>query len=180
MTAADGNPRISLCAEPACETTRHDGACVAGLAVIRAGHRRGMARRAVIFGAAGRSGGRIGQPALICGDRDGRLASNDVMRLFPHDDTHPGALWLSIAVPQTQVQIKSLSYGSVIDHMNPWDVAALRVPQLPNELADRGLPPGLTSLRPGRRSARRATRSSRASPTLPPRSTEPTTPTGAH
>jgi len=94
---------------------------------------------AVIFGAAGRSGGRIGQPALVRADRDGWLASNDVMRLFPHDTTHSGALWLAIALPQTQVQIKGLSYGSVIDHMNPWDVEALRVPPVPRDIADRAL-----------------------------------------
>lgn len=48
---------------------------------------------------------------------------------------HPGALWLAIAAPESQVQIKSLSFGSVIDHMNPWDVAALRVPPVDDEMA---------------------------------------------
>lgn len=89
----------------------------------------------VIFGAVGRAAGRVGQAALICADRDGWLASNDVMRLVPHAGVHPGALWLAIAAPESQVQIKSLSFGSVIDHMNPWDVTALRVPPVDDEMA---------------------------------------------
>jgi hypothetical protein len=89
----------------------------------------------VIFGAVGRADGRVGQAALICGDRDGWLASNDVMRLVPHPGIHPGALWLAIAAPESQIQIKSLSFGSVIDHMNPWDVEALRVPPVDDEMA---------------------------------------------
>ncbi len=57
------------------------------------------------------------------------------MRLVPHADVHPGALWLAIAAPQSQVQIKSLSFGSVIDHMNPWGVETLRVPAVDDEMA---------------------------------------------
>jgi len=60
-------------------------------------------------------------------------ASNDVMRLVPHAGVHPGPLWLAIAARESQVQIKSLSFGSVIDHMNPWDAAALRVPLIDDE-----------------------------------------------
>ena len=81
-----------------------------------------------IFGAVGRSEGRQAWPALIGEDRDGWLASNDVMRLSPRDGVRPGAVWLGVVAARTQIQIKALSFGSVVDHMNPWDVEAVRVP----------------------------------------------------
>lgn len=91
---------------------------------------------ASVFGAVGRSEGRVGQAALISADRAGFLASNDVMRLFPRDGVRPGAVWAVVADPRTQAQIKSLSFGSVIDHMNPWDVEALHVPTVDDATAD--------------------------------------------
>jgi hypothetical protein len=91
---------------------------------------------ATIFGAVGRSEGRVGQPALIAADRARWLASNDVMRLFPHDAVRPGALWAAVASAECQSQIKSLSFGSVIDHMNPWDVEALQVAPVDPDTAD--------------------------------------------
>jgi hypothetical protein len=57
------------------------------------------------------------------------------MRLVPHPGVHPGSLWLAVAAPESQVQIKSLSFGSVIDHMKPWDVETLRVPPVDDEMA---------------------------------------------
>lgn len=81
-----------------------------------------------LFGAVGRSEGRQGAAALVASDRDGWLASNDVMRLTPRDGVRPGSLWLAIAARQTRVQINALSFGSVIDHMNPWDVENIHVP----------------------------------------------------
>ena len=91
---------------------------------------------ATIFGAVGRSEGRVGQPALIAADRASWLASNDVMRLFPRDGVRPGVVWAAISTPETQTQIKSLSFGSVIDHMNPWDVEALQVAPVDDYTAD--------------------------------------------
>jgi len=44
------------------------------------------------------------------------------MRLIPREGVRPGAVWLAVAAPASQVQIKALSFGSVVDHMNPWDV----------------------------------------------------------
>jgi hypothetical protein len=70
-----------------------------------------------IFGASGRSEGRQGSPALITEDRVGWLASDDVMRLRPLPGVKPAGLWLAVATPQAQVQIKALSFGSVVDHM---------------------------------------------------------------
>ncbi len=89
----------------------------------------------VVFGAVGRSEGRQGTPALVTAERDGWLASNDVMRLTPRSGVRPGALWLAVAARQTQLQINALSFGSVIDHMNPWDVEQILVPQVSDEHA---------------------------------------------
>jgi hypothetical protein len=91
---------------------------------------------ATIFGAVGRSEGRVGQPALVAADRAGWLASNDVMRLFPRDGIRPGVVWAAVSTLETQTQIKSLSFGSVIDHMNPWDVEALQVAPVDEDTAD--------------------------------------------
>jgi hypothetical protein len=89
---------------------------------IRAGY--------TVFGAVGRSEGRQAWPALVTVDRDGWLASNDVMRLIPREGVGPGAVWLGVATPQVQAQIEALSFGSVVDHMNPWDVEAVLVPAI--------------------------------------------------
>lgn len=84
-----------------------------------------------IFGAVGRAEGRQGTPALVTEDRAGWLASNDVMRLRPRSGVDPVALWLAVATPHAQVQIKALSFGSVVDHMNPWDVETIWLPPVP-------------------------------------------------
>ena len=88
-----------------------------------------------VFGAVGRSEGRQGAPALITAERDGWLASNDVMRLRPRAGIRPAALWLAIAAGQTRLQINALSFGSVVDHMNPWDVEDLLLPPVADHLA---------------------------------------------
>ena len=88
-----------------------------------------------VFGAVGRSEGRQGIPALITSERGGWLASNDVMRLRPRAGVSPGALWLATAARQTRLQINALSFGSVIDHMNPWDVEEVIVPGVPDSMA---------------------------------------------
>jgi hypothetical protein len=91
----------------------------------------------VLFGAVGRSEGRQAWPALVTSDRDGWLASNDVMRLTPRAGTRAAALWLAVASPQVQAQIKTLSFGSVIDHMNPWDVEEVLLPPVDSARARR-------------------------------------------
>ncbi|RDH74419.1 hypothetical protein DVS77_31810 [Mycolicibacterium moriokaense] len=88
-----------------------------------------------VFGAVGRAEGRQAWPALITGDRDGWLASNDVMRLIPRAGVEPGAVWLAVAAAASQVQIKALSFGSVVDHMNPWDVETVIVPTIKDAIA---------------------------------------------
>jgi len=88
-----------------------------------------------VFGAVGRSEGRQGTPALVTDDRAGWLASNDVMRLTPRPGVNPAALWLAIAAGQTRLQINALSFGSVVDHMNPQDVESLILPPVDDDLA---------------------------------------------
>lgn len=89
-----------------------------------------------VFGAVGRSEGRQGTPALVTAERHGWLASNDVMRLRPHAGVRPAALWLAVAAAQTRLQINALSFGSVVDHMNPWDVEDLMLPPVGDDLAE--------------------------------------------
>jgi len=94
-----------------------------------------------VFGAVGRSEGRQGSPALVTAERDGWLASNDVMRLKPRAGVRPAAVWLAIAAGQSRLQINALSFGSVVDHMNPWDVEELLLPPVSDDLvtaAERG------------------------------------------
>jgi hypothetical protein len=91
-----------------------------------------LAAGMTIFGAVGRAEGRQGAPALVTEDRAGWLASNDVMRLRP-SGVDPVALWLAVATPHAQVQIKALSFGSVVDHMNPWDVEDIWLPPVSAE-----------------------------------------------
>jgi hypothetical protein len=84
-----------------------------------------------IFGASGRSEGRQGVPALITEDRAGWLASDDVMRLRPRQGVNPVELWLAVATPQAQLQLKALSFGSVVDHMIANDVENIWLPPVP-------------------------------------------------
>jgi hypothetical protein len=88
--------------------------------------RKGM----TVIGGVGRSEGRLGAAALVTSDRDGWLASNDVMRIRAKDPRDAGALYLSLASQVAQVQIKSVAYGSVIDHTHPWDIENITIPSL--------------------------------------------------
>ncbi|MFD3757483.1 hypothetical protein [Streptomyces sp. NPDC058622] len=88
----------------------------------------------VIFGAVGRAEGRLGVPSLVNFERHGWLASEDVARLIPRDGVSPGALWLAVSAMQSQLQIKSLSFGSVIDHMDARDIDSITLPPLDEEM----------------------------------------------
>lgn len=94
-----------------------------------------LSRGMTVFGAVGRSEGRQGLASLVTSDRDGWLASNDVMRLHPKPGVHPGRVWLAVSSAVSRLQINALSFGSVIDHMNPWDVEELLVPDVSDEQA---------------------------------------------
>lgn len=81
-----------------------------------------------IFGGVGRAEGRLGSPALVTSRRAGWLASEDVVRLAPLDGVSAGSLWLATATPQVQAQLKSLTFGSVVDHLAADDVASILLP----------------------------------------------------
>jgi hypothetical protein len=81
-----------------------------------------------IFGADGRAEGSQGAAALVTKDRSEWLASNHVMRLTPRSGVRPGAVWLAIAARQSKAQINALSFGSVVDQVNPEDVERIVVP----------------------------------------------------
>lgn len=88
-----------------------------------------------LFGGVGRAEGRLGSAGLVGPDRDGWLASNDVMRLVPRPGISPGAVYAAFAVPAVQQQIEALPYGSVIDHLYPDDIEQVIVPQIPDDAA---------------------------------------------
>lgn len=90
-----------------------------------------------IFGGVGRAEGRLGSPALIGRHRSGWLASEDVVRLRPRGDASPGGLWLAVATPQVQLQLRALTFGSVVDHLAAEDVASVVLPPVRDELARR-------------------------------------------
>lgn len=96
-----------------------------------------LASGMTVFGGVGRAEGRLGSPVMITSTRSGWLASEDVVRLQPHDGTAPGALWLSVASPQVQLQLRALTFGSVVDHLAAEDVDAVLLPPVPGELAAR-------------------------------------------
>ena len=89
-----------------------------------------------IMAADGRSQGGQGSASLVTTDRDGWLASNHVMRLTPRPGVRPGLVWLAMAARQTRLQVNALSFGSVVDQVNPQDVEDVLVPAVPLELAE--------------------------------------------
>lgn len=90
----------------------------------------------IAFGAEGRAEERIAQPALIASDRAGWLANNHVMRVRPNPGVNPGWLYLALAVPQVQMQVKACSAGSVVDAVNPSDLGEVILPPMDNALGD--------------------------------------------
>jgi hypothetical protein len=88
-----------------------------------------------IFGADGRAEGSQGTAALVTEDRSEWLASNHVMRLTPRPEVRPGALWLAITARQSRIQINALSFGSVVDQVNPGDVEDILLPQVDDTAA---------------------------------------------
>lgn len=88
-----------------------------------------------IFGADGRAEGSQGTAALVTEDRSEWLASNHVMRLTPRAEVRPGALWLAITARQSRIQINALSFGSVVDQVNPGDIEDILLPQVDDTAA---------------------------------------------
>lgn len=83
-----------------------------------------------LIGGVGRAEGRIGEAGIVCPDRDGWLASNDVMRIVPRPGVSPGVVYLALSSPAVQQQIAALPYGSVVDHIYPADLEQIVVPTI--------------------------------------------------
>ena len=88
-----------------------------------------------IFGADGRAEGSQGSAALVTQERSEWLASNHVMRLASRPGVRPGAVWLALAARQSKAQINALSFGSVVDQVNPDDVERIVVPSVSDSSA---------------------------------------------
>lgn len=69
----------------------------------------------IAFGARGRAEDRLSQPALVTKGRAQWLGSENVMRIRPKEGVNPGWLYLALATPQAQAQIRSATYGAVVD-----------------------------------------------------------------
>lgn len=87
----------------------------------------------IAFGAEGRAEERISLPAFITSDRSTWLANNHVMRVMPKPGIEPGWLYLAFAVWQTQVQVRALSTGSVVDAVNVSDLDGVVLPPIDAE-----------------------------------------------
>lgn len=89
----------------------------------------------IAFGGEGRAEDRLGTPAVVTEDRSGWLASEHVMRLVPHEGVNSGWLYLALSVWQVQIQVRAIPCGSVVDELQPTDMARVVLPP-PDE--DRG------------------------------------------
>jgi hypothetical protein len=86
--------------------------------------RKGM----IAYQADGRAEDALGVPVMITSDRDGWFASGHVGRLVSNPGVDPGWLYLACRSWQSQIQLKSLASGSVVDSTFPWDMASVRLP----------------------------------------------------
>jgi len=82
----------------------------------------------------GRAEERIGFPVLIAPDRNGWLANNHVLRVIPKKGVEPGSLFLAMATPHAQAQVKALATGSVVDAVNPNDLERIILPPFDDRL----------------------------------------------
>ena len=81
-----------------------------------------------VFMADGRAEKGLGVVAMVPADRSGWLASGHVGRLVPRSGTDPGWLWLAARSWHTQVQLKALASGSVVDATYPADIESVILP----------------------------------------------------
>jgi hypothetical protein len=81
-----------------------------------------------VFMADGRAEKDLGVVAMVPSDRASWLASGHVGRLAPNPRVDQGWLWLAARTWQTQVQIKALAAGSVVDSTYPVDLESVILP----------------------------------------------------
>ena len=102
------------------EATRSEALIQAGqILVQRSGQRYGL----------------LGRPAYVGERLDGWAASEDLIRVTPHDPMSVGALFALLRSEAGRRCLIAQSYGTSIPHINPEGVASLRVPFLPEVLA---------------------------------------------
>jgi hypothetical protein len=83
-----------------------------------------------IFTCDGRSEEALGEPGYVMPIWDGWMASNHVMRLIAEPDVSSGYLYLAIASPWVQIQLKAIASGSVVDAIEPDSVSKIVIPML--------------------------------------------------
>lgn len=79
--------------------------------------------------------GTIGLVTYVLGDLEGCAITNNVIRVVP-DETKalPGYIYAYLTSPEGQELIKSYTYGSVINHIEPHHVRELPIPLPPLEV----------------------------------------------
>lgn len=81
-----------------------------------------------VFQADGRAEESLAVPVMVTPDRDGWLASGHVGRLVPRDGVDPGWLYLATMCATSQLQLKTLACGSVVDALYPDAIAGVVLP----------------------------------------------------
>jgi hypothetical protein len=82
----------------------------------------------IAYQADGRVEDALGLPAMITSDRDGWLASAHVGRVIPNSEADVGWLFLALRSWTSQIQLKSMASGSVVDSTFPGDMEAVLIP----------------------------------------------------
>lgn len=108
----------------------------------------------LVFAADGRATEKLGEPAYVTSMWDGWKGSNHLMRVIPHPDTNPGLLYLALASPYAQVQLRSSATGSVVDALTTEIVRDVIIP-MPNGRHATAIGDGCISAFEGLASARR-------------------------
>jgi type I restriction enzyme S subunit len=76
----------------------------------------------------GRAEENLADCALVSSDREGWGASGHVHRVTPREGVHPGVVYLACSCWPSQLQLKSLATGSVVDALSTSDVESVVVP----------------------------------------------------
>lgn len=86
-----------------------------------------------IFTCDGRSEEALGEPGYVMPIWDGWMASNHVIRLVAKEGVPSGYLYLAVASPWVQMQLKACASGSVVDAIEPDSVSKIVVPRLSDD-----------------------------------------------
>ena len=78
----------------------------------------------------GRSEGDLGRPGYVSSLWENWMASNHLMRVIPRPGIHPGYLHAALMVQETQIQLKSVATGSVVDALDASTTASVIIPRV--------------------------------------------------